>query len=150
MDTECIINSIKKTNHLVTVEGGWPHFGVGAEVCAMVMESKWEIAFDKWERHPNFIVLFRWPVAAKQNLIVRKPKWPPRIMIRRGISRLGNLLNVITLCAVTFGISLKLRFTLVHAFLYAKIFNLLQGAQITAIRIFSDHMLFIRLVSFNW
>ena len=40
MDTECIINSVKKTNHLITVEGGWPQFGVGSEIIACVMESK--------------------------------------------------------------------------------------------------------------
>ena len=41
MDEETILNSVKKTNHLVTVEGGWPQFGVGAEILARVMESKW-------------------------------------------------------------------------------------------------------------
>ena len=40
MDAECIGDSVKKTNHLITVEGGWPHFGVGAEIAATVMESK--------------------------------------------------------------------------------------------------------------
>ncbi|EDO40608.1 predicted protein [Nematostella vectensis] len=43
MDTQAIVDSVKKTNHLVTVEGGWPHFGVGAEIAATVMESE---AFD--------------------------------------------------------------------------------------------------------
>ena len=41
MDTECIANSVKKTNHLVTIEGGWPHFGVGAEIVTSVMEGKY-------------------------------------------------------------------------------------------------------------
>ena len=40
LDDETIINSVKKTNHLVTVEGGWPQFGVGAEICARIIESK--------------------------------------------------------------------------------------------------------------
>jgi pyruvate dehydrogenase E1 component beta subunit len=31
---------VKKTNHLVTVEGGWPQFGVGSEIVAQVMESE--------------------------------------------------------------------------------------------------------------
>lgn len=31
--------SVVKTNHLVTVEGGWPQFGVGAEICARIMEG---------------------------------------------------------------------------------------------------------------
>lgn len=43
MDTQTIIDSVKKTHHLITVEGGFPQFGVGAEVCAKVMESD---AFD--------------------------------------------------------------------------------------------------------
>ena len=45
MDTECIVNSVKKTNHLITVEGGWPHFGVGAEIAAAVMESNNNFSF---------------------------------------------------------------------------------------------------------
>ncbi|KAJ0002550.1 hypothetical protein NQD34_007699 [Periophthalmus magnuspinnatus] len=39
MDTETIEASVMKTNHLVTVEGGWPQFGVGAEICARIMEG---------------------------------------------------------------------------------------------------------------
>ncbi|XP_053378319.1 LOW QUALITY PROTEIN: pyruvate dehydrogenase E1 component subunit beta, mitochondrial-like [Mercenaria mercenaria] len=39
MDEETINKSVMKTNHLVTVEGGWPQFGVGAEVCARVIEG---------------------------------------------------------------------------------------------------------------
>lgn len=39
MDVETIEASVMKTNHLVTVEGGWPQFGVGAEICARIMEG---------------------------------------------------------------------------------------------------------------
>lgn len=39
MDIDTIEASVMKTNHLVTVEGGWPQFGVGAEICARVMEG---------------------------------------------------------------------------------------------------------------
>uniref|UniRef100_A0A2K6TQH3 Pyruvate dehydrogenase E1 component subunit beta n=1 Tax=Saimiri boliviensis boliviensis TaxID=39432 RepID=A0A2K6TQH3_SAIBB len=39
MDMETIEASVMKTNHLVTVEGGWPQFGVGAEICARIMEG---------------------------------------------------------------------------------------------------------------
>ncbi|NWX81833.1 ODPB dehydrogenase, partial [Nothoprocta ornata] len=39
MDIETIETSVVKTNHLVTVEGGWPQFGVGAEICARIMEG---------------------------------------------------------------------------------------------------------------
>lgn len=43
LDTECIINSVKKTNRLVAVEDGWPSGGVCSEICAVIMESE---AFD--------------------------------------------------------------------------------------------------------
>ncbi|PIK49904.1 putative pyruvate dehydrogenase E1 component subunit beta, mitochondrial [Apostichopus japonicus] len=43
LDVDAILSSVKKTNHLITVEGGWPHFGVGSEICATVIESD---AFD--------------------------------------------------------------------------------------------------------
>ncbi|XP_013407526.1 pyruvate dehydrogenase E1 component subunit beta, mitochondrial isoform X1 [Lingula anatina] len=39
MDEESIIKSVMKTNHLVTVEGGWPQCGIGAEICARIFES---------------------------------------------------------------------------------------------------------------
>jgi len=43
LDVDAIVASVKKTNRLVTVEGGWPMFGVGSEICAQIMESE---AFD--------------------------------------------------------------------------------------------------------
>jgi len=49
LDVETIINSIKKTNHLVTVEEGWPHFGVGAELVALANEE----AFDYLDAPPE-------------------------------------------------------------------------------------------------
>ncbi|XP_003217901.1 pyruvate dehydrogenase E1 component subunit beta, mitochondrial [Anolis carolinensis] len=39
MDIETVEASVMKTNNLVTVEGGWPQFGVGAEICARIMEG---------------------------------------------------------------------------------------------------------------
>jgi pyruvate dehydrogenase E1 component beta subunit len=39
IDREAIINTVKKTNRLVTVEEGWPQCGIGAEIAAIVMES---------------------------------------------------------------------------------------------------------------
>ena len=41
MDDEAIINSVMKTNHLVTVENGWPQFGIGSEIVAKIVESKY-------------------------------------------------------------------------------------------------------------
>lgn len=42
MDTETIINSVKKTGRAVAVEEGWQQSGVGAEIAARIMEQ----AFD--------------------------------------------------------------------------------------------------------
>ncbi len=42
LDTDTIINSVKKTSRCVTVEEGWPYAGIGAEISAVIMEE----AFD--------------------------------------------------------------------------------------------------------
>ena len=42
LDIPTIVASVKKTNRLVSVEEGWPRFGVGAELAAIAMEH----AFD--------------------------------------------------------------------------------------------------------
>jgi pyruvate dehydrogenase E1 component beta subunit len=42
MDSDTIVESVKKTGRLVTVEEGWPQSGVGAEIAARVSEQ----AFD--------------------------------------------------------------------------------------------------------
>ena len=43
LDIETIKASLKKTNRVVIVEGGFPAFGVGSEICAQIVESE---AFD--------------------------------------------------------------------------------------------------------
>ena len=43
IDRQAIIDTTKKTNHVVTVEEGWPQCGIGAEIAAIIMESD---AFD--------------------------------------------------------------------------------------------------------
>jgi pyruvate dehydrogenase E1 component beta subunit len=43
LDRETIINSVKKTNHVVTAEEGWPQCGIGSEIISIIMESD---AFD--------------------------------------------------------------------------------------------------------
>lgn len=40
LDEESIVKSVAKTNHLVSVEQGWPHCGVGAEIIARISESE--------------------------------------------------------------------------------------------------------------
>jgi pyruvate dehydrogenase E1 component beta subunit len=42
LDTATIVRSVRKTNRLVSVEEGWPRFGVGSELAMVVMEE----AFD--------------------------------------------------------------------------------------------------------
>ena len=42
LDVETIINSIKKTNRVITIEEGWPVAGIGSEIAAISMEH----AFD--------------------------------------------------------------------------------------------------------
>ncbi len=42
LDTETIVNSVKKTNRAVTVEEGWTTFGVGGEMAALLADQ----AFD--------------------------------------------------------------------------------------------------------
>jgi pyruvate dehydrogenase E1 component beta subunit len=42
LDTATIVDSVKKTNRLVSVEEGWPFAGIGAEMAALMMEQ----AFD--------------------------------------------------------------------------------------------------------
>jgi pyruvate dehydrogenase E1 component beta subunit len=42
LDTATIVESVKKTNRFVSLEEGWPFAGIGAELCALMMEQ----AFD--------------------------------------------------------------------------------------------------------
>src|SRR5574339_319417 len=42
LDVETIVNSVKRTNRLVSVEEGWPFAGIGSEIAALMMEH----AFD--------------------------------------------------------------------------------------------------------
>jgi pyruvate dehydrogenase E1 component beta subunit len=48
MDWPTVVESVRKTNRLVTVEEGWGPMGVGAEVCARVVEH----AFDDLDAPP--------------------------------------------------------------------------------------------------
>lgn len=38
LDTETIVNSVKKTNRIVSCEEGWPFSGIGSEISAVMME----------------------------------------------------------------------------------------------------------------
>ena len=39
LDTETIVNSVKKTNRLISVEEGWPVASIGSEMAAIMMET---------------------------------------------------------------------------------------------------------------
>ena len=48
LDTATVIESVKKTNRIVTCEEGWRFFGVGAEIAATVTQE----AFDYLDAPP--------------------------------------------------------------------------------------------------
>lgn len=50
LDHKTVIESVKRTSRMVTVEEGWPQCGVGAELCSLVMESE---AFDYLDAPPE-------------------------------------------------------------------------------------------------
>jgi pyruvate dehydrogenase E1 component beta subunit len=64
LDTGTIIESVKKTNRIVTVEEGWAQSGVGAEVCARVMSE----AFDYLDAPPTRVHQVDAPLAYAANL----------------------------------------------------------------------------------
>ena len=39
LDRQCIIDSVRKTHRLISVEEGWPFAGIGAEIAALAMED---------------------------------------------------------------------------------------------------------------
>ena len=39
LDRNSIINSVKKTNRIMSVEEGWPQHGVGAEISAIIISA---------------------------------------------------------------------------------------------------------------
>jgi pyruvate dehydrogenase E1 component beta subunit len=39
LDTDTIVDSVKRTNRLVTIEEGWPFAGIGSELAAVAMEQ---------------------------------------------------------------------------------------------------------------
>lgn len=48
LDTETILESVRKTNRLVNVEEGWPFAGIGSEICAIACDK----AFDYLDAPP--------------------------------------------------------------------------------------------------
>jgi pyruvate dehydrogenase E1 component beta subunit len=66
MDIETVVESVKKTNRLVTVEEGWGPMGVGAEVAARTVE----LAFDYLDAPPARVCQEDVPLPYAANLEV--------------------------------------------------------------------------------
>jgi len=64
LDKETIIQSIKSTNRLVSVEEGWPFAGIGSEICTLVCEE----AFDYLDAPPVRITAEDVPLPYAANL----------------------------------------------------------------------------------
>ena len=74
LDTETVVNSVKKTNRLVTVEEGWPYAGIGSEVAMRVMEQ----AFDWLDAPPVRVTGADVPLpyaANLEKLALPQPEW---------------------------------------------------------------------------
>ncbi len=74
LDTAAIVESVKKTNRLVTVEEGWPYAGIGSEIAMQVVEH----AFDWLDAPPVRVhgVDVPLPYAANlEKLALPQPDW---------------------------------------------------------------------------
>jgi pyruvate dehydrogenase E1 component beta subunit len=74
LDTETVVNSVKKTNRIVTVEEGWPYAGIGAEIAMQVIEG----AFDWLDAPPIRVhgIDVPLPYAANlEKLALPQPDW---------------------------------------------------------------------------
>lgn len=40
LDTDTIVQSVVRTNHIISIEQGWPYAGIGSEIAARIMESR--------------------------------------------------------------------------------------------------------------
>lgn len=40
LDIDTIVQSVIRTNHIISIEQGWPHAGIGSEIAARIMESR--------------------------------------------------------------------------------------------------------------
>ncbi|MGA9865529.1 MAG: pyruvate dehydrogenase complex E1 component subunit beta [Acetobacteraceae bacterium] len=74
LDTATIIESVKKTNRLVSVEEGWPFAGIGAEIAMQVIEH----AFDWLDAPPVRVHGLDVPLpyaANLEKLALPQPEW---------------------------------------------------------------------------
>jgi len=74
LDTDTIVESVKKTGRLVTVEEGWPYAGIGAEVSMQIIEH----AFDWLDAPPVRVSGIDVPMPFAANLekmALPQPDW---------------------------------------------------------------------------
>ena len=74
LDTQAIVESVKKTSRLVTVEEGWPYAGIGAEIAMQVIEH----AFDWLDAPPVRVTGLDVPLpyaANLEKLALPQPDW---------------------------------------------------------------------------
>jgi pyruvate dehydrogenase E1 component beta subunit len=74
LDTAAVVDSVKKTNRLVTVEEGWPFAGIGAEVAMQIIEH----AFDWLDAPPVRVHGLDVPLpyaANLEKLALPQPDW---------------------------------------------------------------------------
>ncbi len=74
LDTATIVDSVKRTSRLVTVEEGWPYAGIGAEVVMTVVEQ----AFDWLDAPPVRVAGLDVPLpyaANLEKLALPQPDW---------------------------------------------------------------------------
>ena len=74
LDTNAIVQSVKKTNRIVTVEEGWPFAGIGAEIAMQVVEH----AFDWLDAPPVRVHGLDVPLPYAANLekhALPQPEW---------------------------------------------------------------------------
>ena len=64
LDIEAIINSVKKTNRIITVEEGWHFSGIGSEISAQISEQ----AFDYLDAPVMRVTAKDVPLPYAQNL----------------------------------------------------------------------------------
>jgi pyruvate dehydrogenase E1 component beta subunit len=74
LDIGTVVESVKKTNRLVTVEEGWPFAGIGSEVCMQVIEN----CFDWLDAPPMRVTGADVPLpyaANLEKLALPQPEW---------------------------------------------------------------------------
>ena len=74
LDIDTVVESVKKTSRLVTVEEGWPYAGIGSEIAMQVIEH----AFDWLDAPPVRVAGLDVPLpyaANLEKLALPQPGW---------------------------------------------------------------------------